>query len=364
MRKTTLLLCFCVCFFIYALLRYPAAMLAASAQSIQLWLTKVFPSLFPFLAACGLLLRIGAAERMGVLCRPIMKPLFGLSGIAAFPFALGLLSGYPAGAKITAMLYEKGLISTEEAQHILVFSNNAGPLFLIGTIGTGFFGIPAFGYLLLLSSVLGAITAGILWRLRAKKRPAPAADYPAAAASSPSDALAAAVNDALGTILQIGGYLILFGAFSEGMRQVGCFTLLSRLLFFLPLSAEGIQGIFSGLLEMTNGAYLLSIAADDLPLRLSLIAFLVCFGGLSILGQTLGVLSAVPICKGEYIKGKLLHALCGALFCRLLYPLFSLHTQKAVPAFFSLTETAFTLSILWLLPAVFFLYALCLAARK
>ena len=91
-----------------------------------------------------------------------MKPVFGLNGIAAFPFFLGMLSGYPMGAKITAELYERKQVTLEEAQHILVFSNNPGPLFLIGTIGTGFFGMPQYGYLLLFSSVFGSVLTGIL----------------------------------------------------------------------------------------------------------------------------------------------------------------------------------------------------------
>lgn len=358
MQKTKGLLIFCVCFLCFALLRYPAAMLAASADAISLWLTKVFPSLFPFLAACGLLLRIGAAEKMGGLLRPVMQPLFGLDGIAAFPFFLGILSGYPMGAKITAGLYEKKLLSAEEAAHILILSNNAGPLFLIGTIGTGFFGVPAYGYLLLLCSILGAVTTGIFLRFRRRKARSIRRQYPAAAALSPNAALSAAVADAVQTILLIGGYLILFAALTEALRQTGIFSLLSRLFFFLPLAPESVLGFCSGLLEMTNGAYLLSLSPDSLRLRLSLCAFLAAFGGLSILGQTFGVLAAVPIRKGEYLKGKLCHALCSSAFCFAFFPFFANCTQKAVPVFFSYTETAFTLSFLWLLPGLFFLYAL------
>ena len=232
-------------------------MLSASADSIRLWLTRVFPSLFPFLAACGILLRTGAAEKSGKYLSPLMKPVFGLNGIAAFPFFLGMLSGYPMGAKITAELYEQQQISLEEAQHILVFSNNPGPLFLIGTIGTGFFGIPQYGYLLLFSSFFRSVLTGML----------------------------------------IGGYLILFAALSEGLEQTGLIQLLSGLLFFLPVSAETLHGCISGALEMTNGAWLLSQSADPLRLRLTLVSFLVSFGGCSILGQTLGVLSSVPINK-------------------------------------------------------------------
>ena len=99
-------------------------MLSASADSIRLWLTRIFPSLFPFLADCGILLRTGAAEKSGKYLSPLMKPIFGLNGIAAFPFFLGMLSGYPMGAKITAALYERKQITLDEAQHILVFSNN------------------------------------------------------------------------------------------------------------------------------------------------------------------------------------------------------------------------------------------------
>lgn len=335
-------------------------MLNASAKSIELWLTTVFPSLFPFMVACNILLRIGAAERIGASLRPLTKALFGLKGIAAFPFFLGILSGYPMGAKITAQLYENKQITLDEAQHILVFSNNPGPLFLIGTIGAGFFGMPFFGYTLLLCSFLGAVTTGILWRFCRKSSAAASHTYPVSAFhASLTDTLSASVADALNTILLIGGYLILFGALSEAMEQTRVFHFLSELLFFLPLSAESLRGFCSGLLEMTNGAYLLSQSADSLHLRLTLLSFLVSFGGLSILGQTLGVLSSVPISKKDYLKGKLMNALFSSLFFNFLYPFFEQKAQKAVPVFSLFTETAFTLSFLWLLPSLFLIGVLC-----
>lgn len=362
MKKSSVLLGFCACFLVYGLLRYPTAMLASSAACVSLWLTKVFPSLFPFMAACGILLRIGAAERIGHLLRPFTKLLFGLDGIAAFPFFLGILSGYPMGAKITAQLYENKYISLEEVQHILVFSNNPGPLFLIGTIGVGFFGMPAFGYLLLAASFFGAVTTGILWRFRRKKTPVSAhtrSYHPSSVASSLTEILSDSVADAINTILLIGGYLILFGALSEAMEQAGIFNSLSNACCILPISTETLQGLCSGLLEMTNGAYLLSRSSDALHLRLTITAFLVSFGGLSILGQTFGVLSAVPINKKDYFKGKLLNALFSSLFFWFFYPFFEQKAQKAVPVFSFFTETAFTLSFLWLFPSLFFLGVLC-----
>ena len=295
MKKGALLLGSCACFLIFALLCFPAEMLAASAKGVQLWLTKVFPSLFPFLVACGILLRIGAAQRMGAALRPLMQPLFHLPGIAAFPFFFGLLSGYPMGAKLTAQLYEQRQLSLADAQQLLAFSNCPGPLFLIGTVGVGFFGMPAFGYLLWLSAFLGAVATGILFRRKKSVPTFHSVSVPSC--QTLTEVLSASVADALRTILLIGGYLILFAVLSAAMEQAGLFSLLSRLLFFLPLSTETLRGFCSGILEMTNGAHLLSLSPDGLRLRLTLVAFLVSFGGLSILGQTFGVLAAMPISK-------------------------------------------------------------------
>ena len=361
MKKGSLLLGGCACFLIFALLRFPEEMLAASAEGVQLWLTKVFPSLFPFLVACGILLRIGAAQRMGAVLHPLMQPLFRLPGIAAFPFFFGFLSGYPMGAKLTAQLYEQKQLSLADAQQLLAFSNCPGPLFLIGTIGVGFFGMPAFGYLLWLSAFIGAAATGILLRFRRKKSVPVFPSVSVPSDSSLTEVLSSAVADALRTILLIGGYLILFGVLSSAMEQTELFSLLSRLLFFLPLSTETLRGLCSGLLEMTNGAYLLSRSPDTLRLRLTLVAFLVSFGGLSILGQTFGVLTAVPISKKGYVKGKLTNALFSSLSFFLLYPFFRQYAQKEVPVFFSFTETSFTLSFLWLLPSLFLLLVLCYA---
>lgn len=332
-------------------------MLSAASESIQVWLTKVFPALFPFMAACTILLHLGTARKMSHFLRPFTKILFGLDGIAAFPFFLGILSGYPMGAKITTQLYEKKLISSKEAQHILVFSNNPGPLFLIGTIGTGFFRLPFSGYLLLISCFWGAVGTGILWRSSARSIPEKHRIIPSSAQLPLTEILSAAVSDSLRTILLIGGYLILFSAFSEALKQTGLFSFLTKTP--LPLAPETLQGLSCGILEMTNGAYLMSQSPDDLRLRLAFAAFLTSFGGLSILGQTFSVLAAVPIRKKDYLKGKLMNALFSSLFCYILYPFFVQKAQKAVPVFFTFTETAFTLSFFWLLPSLFFLGVLC-----
>lgn len=320
-----------VCFFLFALLRYPQAMLAASASSANLWFSTVLPSLFPFLAAAGILFRLGAAEKMGRFLQPLMKPLFGLSGICAFPLFLGLLSGYPMGAKMTALLYEEKKITKEEAQKVLAFCNNPGPLFLIGTVGTGFFGSPIWGYSFFICATAGALLTGFLFRF------SPVSSCKAASFSMQtkkegfSSLFSSAIGDALTTVVQIGGYIMFFGVLTEALRQIGLFSFLGHILHILPVSTEYLTAMGSGFMEMTNGAHLLSQTTEAPLLCLTSTLFLVSFGGISILGQTLDILRPVPISTTKYVLSKLCNALCSSLIFLFTFSFWEKTAEKAVP---------------------------------
>ena len=63
-----------------------------------------------------------------------MRPLFGVPGEGAFALIMGTISGYPMGAKIVADLKEKESVNKVEAERLLAFTNNSGPLFVIGAV--------------------------------------------------------------------------------------------------------------------------------------------------------------------------------------------------------------------------------------
>jgi len=83
-------------------------------------------------------------------------------GIAAL--ILGIISGYPVGAKTVANLKENGLCSDIEAERLIAFTNNSGPLFIIGTVGLGIFLDVKIGFLLLLIHILASLTVGFIFR--------------------------------------------------------------------------------------------------------------------------------------------------------------------------------------------------------
>lgn len=61
----------------------------------------------------------------------LLENVFGLSPAGAYVLILGLLCGYPMGAKLAHDLYIDQQISRREGEYLLTFSCNASPAFII-----------------------------------------------------------------------------------------------------------------------------------------------------------------------------------------------------------------------------------------
>ena len=69
----------------------------------------------------------------------IMRPIFNVPGIGAYALFMGIISGYPIGAKIVTNFRNENLCTKEEAERLITFTNNSGPLFILGTVGVTLF---------------------------------------------------------------------------------------------------------------------------------------------------------------------------------------------------------------------------------
>ncbi len=346
MKLQNILLTISTLFLLFCLLCFPQALLQKSIESVDLWFNTVLPSLFPFLTATGILIRLGIAHKLGYIFQPIMKPIFGLSGICAFPLILGMISGYPSGAKITVTLCQNKALSQKEAQAILAFCNNPGPLFVVGTAGTAFLKNPAMGYFMLFCIFAGAITTGILLRFfyKTENNITAKSNYTLSAPSNIEPIgkiLANSVADAMETVTQIGGFIILFGVIIEAFQQTGIIAFFAKYFSgIFSLSSSAIAAILGGILEMTNGAFLLSQSPEQIHTQLTAITAILSFGGLSILAQTLGILSSIPISSAKYFFSKCLNSIFSAIICFFCYPLFQNKLIKAVSVSSFATKTA------------------------
>jgi len=304
------------------LLINPDSIIESGRKGVNLCLNIILPSLLPFFVVSRLILDTGAIYTIGRLLEPVMKPVFNLPGNAAFPLIAGWLSGYPAGAKYTADLYEKKLLTREQAQRLLAFCNNSGPLFIAGAVGTGFFGSPRIGLTLLLCHILASITVGIGMGFASRIKKQPDLKKAVSAENKPEGLsgklLTNAVVDSVMILLRISGTIIFFAVFVQALDNIGFFTLIGK----IPALISGIdysyndiiKAFFAGSLEITYGLYILSMSSS-VPLQLKIIitGFLCGFGGFSVYTQVTGVCPQDLNLK-KYFLGKILHGLIAAIY--------------------------------------------------
>src|SRR5699024_4157942 len=99
-----------------------------------------------------------------VLFEPIMRPLCNIPGIGSFAWMIGVASGYPSGAKISAMLRKRRQISRIEAERLISFTNTASPLFIFGALAVGLFHRAELGIIIAASHYAGNILVGFVMR--------------------------------------------------------------------------------------------------------------------------------------------------------------------------------------------------------
>lgn len=273
------------------LLLRPQKAASAVRAGLALCAGTVVPSLFPFVAAISLLLQLGAAEALGRLCAPIMRPLFRMRGVCALPLLAGLLGGYPSGAKTAASLYAQGRITRQEAELLLGFCDNCGPAFLLGCVGAGVLGNPDAGLWLYAVHILSAILAGILLcRLSGDRGPVLLGSaLPAAPVSFPQ-ALTSSVTGALASTLNVCAFVVFF-----------------QVLSALPPAPP--PPLVLGILEMVGGVASLTPG----PGGFAAAAAIVGWGGLSVHCQAMSLAAPEGLSFRWHWAGKALQAVLSAL---------------------------------------------------
>lgn len=291
----------------------------AAAMCIEL----ILPSLFPFLVLSNLIIGMGYARALGKVCAPLMRRLFNLSGACAGPFLMGIIGGYPIGAKSAVALYESGQCTRGECERMLSFCNNSGPAFILGVVGSGIFSSSKAGILLYAAHVLASVTVGILFRSYKKDENAALTErrpvlYEQACFAS---VFTSSVTHALASIGNISAFVIFFAVAADLLFSSGILSSFVRavawLLSPLGIPQSSIERIAVGFLEMTSGLGGLSGAVGNVGAQLSMAAFMLGWAGVSVHCQVLSFLDAGGLSLKPYILGKLLHGVISALYVRL-----------------------------------------------
>ncbi len=303
-------------YLIVLLLRYPALSLEYASTGLNLWLTRMVPTLLPFMILSGIMIRMNLTEGFVCLFHPLLHRIYGISKNGSYTIVMGFLCGFPMGARIIGELYESGKLSRKESSRLLYFCNNIGPIYFLSYVvpilgidkpfiplllmygipllyGFILFRAPLIRRLLILFSNKKAVSMqnSAFHSCEAAMPLAPYGDSTVRASSTQRMPLLAAIDasvlSGLLGIAKLGGYMVFFNLLN---------------IVFVPFRHVNttLLNLYQCLLEITSGI------DHSGQLLFYPILILLPFGGFSCIAQTYSMIRQTDLSIRRYIFHKVI----------------------------------------------------------
>ena len=281
---------------IFCILTHSKLSLAYALLGLQLWFEKMIPALLPFMILSGIMIRMKLTLGFSKILYPMLRPVYKVSHNGCYAMFMGFLCGFPMGAKTIADLVRRNMLSIREAEYLLAFCNNIGPVYFCSFV------LPLLNRQLILPYVFGMYGIPLFygWLLRLWIVPFPPNESLSIESSQKIPSVIPnllyetddAINASVQSILSLGGYMILF-----------------NLLNLIPhILIDTTPLLLAPVLEITGG---LQLSEGKNPLYLLI---LLSFGGLSCMAQTYSCIQGTTLSIGKYLVHKVVLTLFTALF--------------------------------------------------
>ncbi|MEG2668984.1 MAG: nucleoside recognition domain-containing protein [Oscillospiraceae bacterium] len=320
--KTLILIC--TIYVATCMIISPTTCILAAQNAVNICLDIVIPSLFPFFVCSGVCIAMGLAQQAGRFLSPLMRPVFGVSGGGAVAFVLGIVSGYPVGANCIADLYKRGEVNKIEAERLLAFCNNSGPLFILGAVGVGMFANPQIGVWLYVSHILSALIVGMIFKHYKNDKEIEKICLPPIKKTSPiksvGGVIGKSIESSIENIFKVCGFVIIFSVCASTLPHYA-----------------GVPYVHS-ILEITGGIKSLASMNISGNFKLSAVSFFIAFSGISVMLQVASIITPCGLSLKPYVLGKFLQ---GVISCAITYLIFT---------FVPLNQNAFNPDFIWFCP--------------
>lgn len=275
---------------------------ALAREGLLNWFNNMIPSLFPFMILQSFFIGLGYDTYVNKLLHPFFKKLFHLNPSGYSVLLIGFLCGFPMGAITVRELYQSKRIRKRDAELLLAFCNNLGPIYCISHILPLLEPVYKIIFLVLTYGV-PLLYGSFITRLSPVSETGPP---PKAAFKTLSEIFPSALQNAINSIVSLGGCMIFFNV----IRIVPA---------LLPFHSGYYNCITSGLLEI--GSFITCLKENSIFFsqfeRLCLLS-IIHPGGLSCLIQTMCVLQETDLSFRKYVFHKLLQLIIWLLICTIL----------------------------------------------
>ncbi len=294
--------------FIFLLLTNPVNSKNLVNTGLTTWYKHMIPSLFPFMVLSGFLLRSGLSIQISSLLYPVFGRIFRLSSNCIYVIIMGFLCGFPMGANVVAESLSLNRISRREADLLLAFCNNIGPVYFIsfvfaacpilslGTTLSIMYGVPLL-YGLILRYICYRDIPYTKTMLKPNTRQVYKNHNPQNKSYHYLDAFQESLQKAITSIVTLGGYMIIFNVLQLPLYNT---------FYQVP---EDILCILKGLIEINSGISAINNYPD---LYIVVYTLFLPFCGLCCFFQTYAMIKDTPLSLKRYFLHKIIQTLISA----------------------------------------------------
>ena len=278
------------------------------AKGLSMCVNIIIPSLFPFMIICNFINLSPIVKIVSKLFSPITRFIFRMPEKTGSLIFMSFIGGYPTGSKMISDAISIGNISAELGDVLLCFCVNAGPAFVITSIGYLMLGSKRIGLLLLFSHILGSIIIGIILGARSKNKYLNKDIKNQKWTSLPySEAFVKSVIDSGYAVLNICCFVIIFWVITNLIKgHLHISSLLYKDIFYTVLS----------LLEITVGMN--DIVKINGFISILISSFLISFSGISVICQVFFFMSGHKFNKNKFIVFRIFHGLISSIITAIL----------------------------------------------
>ena len=294
--------CFCLLITVVLITSFETISVSVK-QSIDLSIKVVLPALFPFFVISDLFLSFISINENNIFCR-IYKKLFKMPASTIPVFIIGLISGYPVGALSTYEIYRDGIISKSQAERLVCYVNNSGPLFIICSVGCGMLKNIKIGIMLYILHIFISLCTGIVLGIGKKTQAGQISQRKKEYNFSLS------IEKSFMQCIKIIGFVIFFGIITD--------TLLLYFERYISIwmpdeRCKLIYSVIFSIIEITNG---INYASKNIDITSAVIitAFALSWSGLSVYLQTISVTKNCISLK-KYLYSKFISGCVSCYFC-------------------------------------------------
>lgn len=275
------------------------------SYSLNIWVTTLIPSMFPFFIISDILISYHITNYIPKPIKKTLIKLFHISEPSLSVLFLSSLSGFPSNARLIRNLYDNKIITKEEASQTLIFTHFSNPLFILSTIAIFFLNNENYGYIILISHYLGNLILALITR---KSRQSYNTNYTPTTNKSQnfSTTLMKAIRSSIDSLLMILGSLT-------------CFLVLSSLIIKHLTISPYNSALIKGILEITMGLKSLSLLNISDCYKVVISTMFISFGGLSVHLQVLSQLVDTNISYQPFFIARIFHSLLSGGLSYLLY---------------------------------------------